>query len=87
MNYNFQRNQVKPTAKCCNWCKHLSDDFECTLLCNKAGYLTHRQILKLFRENEFRYCKNYRYSKSSFKRYKKMCEDNTKFTFGQFFSS
>lgn len=80
MNYNFQRKQVKPTAKSCDWCKNFSEDFQCGLNAKKAGELSHRLILKLMKEQDFRYCKNYRYSKANFKRYKNMCEDNTKAT-------
>jgi len=75
MNYSFQRNQIKPTAKYCDWCKNINEDCcQCTLPSDKAGKLTHRLLLKLIRENNFRYCKYYRYSKGNFKRYKNMCE-------------
>ena len=90
MNWNFQRKLIKPTAKHCNWCKHLYKchkttfgieiekcDFDNTPMQTKT---THRQDLKIKRENDFRYCKNYRYSKTSFKAYKKMCEENGKAT-------
>lgn len=78
MNCELQSKKIKPDAKSCNWCKYFSDDFECTLPCDKAGYLTHRQITKLYRENEFRYCKSYKYSKKNFNGWKKEREINLK---------
>ena len=81
MNYNFQRNKVKPNAKNCDWCKNFNEDFECI----KPTLLTHRMVLKMEREEEFRYCKNYRYSKIHFKRYKTMCEENGKITLSKWF--
>ena len=76
MNYVIQNKKIKPNAKCCDWCKNFSEDFECKLKGIKQGQLTHRLVLKLYKENEFRYCKNYRYSKVNFKRYKKICKEN-----------
>jgi hypothetical protein len=81
MNWSFQRRRVKPTAKSCEWCKNFSEDFECTLNGIKQGQVTHRLVLKMEKEFwDFRYCKNYKYSKANFKRYKKMCEENAKAT-------
>ncbi|AIY80434.1 hypothetical protein U728_755 [Clostridium botulinum 202F] len=92
MNWSFQRKQVKPTAKCCDWCKYLykcheivfGEDIEVEkcVFENTQKYprMTHRLNLKLMKEQDFRYCKNYRYSKEKFKDYKKMCKENAKVT-------
>lgn len=80
MNWGFQRKQIKPTAKCCDWCKNFTKDFDCEFPRAKRGQLTHRLTLKMMNEGEFRYCKNYRYSKVNFKAYKKICEENAKAT-------
>lgn len=80
MNWEFQRNQIKPTAKSCEWCRHFDDNFQCTLNAKKAGELSHRLVLKLIKESDFRYCKNYRYSKVNFVRYKEMCKENREVT-------
>ena len=79
MNYTFQRKQIKPTAKHCDWCKKFTH-FKCELEGIKKLQLTHRLLLKMNRETDFRYCKNYRYSKSNFESWKKLCEKNEKET-------
>lgn len=79
MNRDFQRKRIKPNAKCCDWCRYIGEDFMCRFEGNQ-GQLTHRLLLKLIRENDFRYCKNYRYSKVNFKIYKNMCIDNATLT-------
>ena len=91
MNWNFQRKQIKPTAKHCTWCKHLYKcnevifgfEVEKCELENTTIHLktTHRQDLKIIREEDFRYCKNYRYSKTNFNAWKTMCKENAEAAF------
>ena len=81
MNWNYQRKQIRPTAKCCDWCKNFSEGFDCA----EHTVLTHRMVLKMEREEEFRYCRSYKFSKTNFKRYKTMCEENGKVTLSKWF--
>lgn len=80
MNYEIQSKKIKPGSKSCNWCKHFNKNLECSLRSIEQGYLTHRLVLKLYKENEFRYCKNYKYSSENFKKWKKEREKNFKET-------
>ena len=79
MNWKIQRKMVKPNGKSCNWCKNFNKDFECMLKGIKNNQLTHRLYLKIKRENyNFRYCKNYKFSKINFNKYKEWIEENGK---------
>lgn len=68
MNCIAQSKKIKPNAKWCSWCKYLA-------FCCEKGFpnteLKHRQVLKLIREDNFRYCKSYKFSKENFKEWKK----------------
>lgn len=90
MNCELQSKKIKPDAKSCNWCKHLyrchetiwGEGFEVER-CNyesalKPIRLTHRQELKVIKEESFRYCKSFRYSKENFNGWKKEREINLK---------
>jgi hypothetical protein len=67
MNCIAQSKRIKSNAKWCYWCKY----FE---FCCDKGFpntkLKHRQALKSIRENDFRYCKIYKFSKENFKEWK-----------------
>ena len=85
INYGLQAKMIKPTAKSCMWCKYSNifgsyDDF---ILCAKQNTKhTHRTLLKSIKENEFRYCNSYRYSKLNFKAWKTERNINSKTMFG-----
>lgn len=77
MNYGFQAKLLKPTAKSCSWCKE-NNEWSCDVGFCKccAETLTHRQYLKMVKEDDFRYCKHYRFSKKEFKEWKEMRNKN-----------
>lgn len=86
MNFELQSKKIKPNAKSCDWCKHLYRCHEtiwgevvdkCTYE-DKPGTIriTHGQNLKVIKEESFRYCKSYRYSKKNFNGWKKEREKN-----------
>ena len=77
MKYSIQAKMVKPTAKSCSWCKNNSI-WDSKLEFCRCGTETmkHRQVLKMIREEDFRYCKNYRFSKNGFKGWKEFRKDN-----------
>jgi hypothetical protein len=68
MNRYLQSKKERPNAKLHIWCKNFDKCFDenCCF-----GELTHRQHLKMLRENDIRYCKKYRFSKQSFNQWKK----------------
>lgn len=81
MNYIAQSKRIKPNAKNCNWCKyigiykeenHNGEIFEYEQCELEGGGLRipHRLVLKINRENDFRYCQHYRFSKENFKKWK-----------------
>ena len=72
-NYIAQSKRLKPKLKCCLWCKNFDDcsfDFQ---------DVDKRQRRKMLRENDYRYCKNYRYSKQYFKEWKGTYLENQRF--------
>ena len=81
MNYLKQSKMIKPTAKSCNWCKHIGlytdsidgeifEHEDCWLSRLGNIKLSHRLELKMIKEESFRYCQHYRFSKDNFKKWK-----------------
>ena len=74
VNFTIQSKRIRPNAKCHSWCKNYYKCFIDNLCCGVD--LTHKQRLKVIRENDLRYCKNYRFSKKNFNEWKKFRKDN-----------
>jgi len=73
MNYEIQVKRVKPNAKSCLWCKHKYNPCFAGESVPDTSIIktTHRQDLKFKKpDDDYRYCKNYRYSKENFREIK-----------------
>jgi hypothetical protein len=86
INYNIQEKLVKPTAKSCMWCKHsnifgLYDNYTTCDISEKIK-VNSRMDLKFFKEEDFRYCKSYIFSKDNFKAWKNERKINSRRMFG-----
>lgn len=92
MNCIKQSKMIKPKAKSCYWCKHMGfyteggnywgeliKTEECWLENIKKISLKHRLELKMDRENDFRYCQHYRFSKENFLKWKREYNTNQSF--------
>ena len=76
MNYTIQSKMIRPNAKNCTWCKNYNKCFVDNSY--NGAILTHRQFLKMIREDNWRYCKHYRFSKKNFNEWKKFRVENTR---------
>jgi hypothetical protein len=72
----------RPKAKWCYWCKSykpcmldLLGESHPSWICKSDNMvMTTRQHKKCIREQEFRYCRNYRFSIKRFREWKKECK-------------
>lgn len=81
MNYIAQSKKLKPTAKNCLWCKNFCSENHghCKSTDFNIWKVSHRLVLKMDREEEFRYCQHYRFSKKDFATWKHEYLENQKF--------
>lgn len=77
-------NSLRPKVKWCYWCKNhrpcmldLLGEAHPSWICKSHEIkLTRRQHNKFLKEKEFRYCKNYRFSKKRFYNWKNEIKNN-----------